>query len=66
MTGPQNPIAWDTLAAALAHCREYDQAVKAIDQGIDILKTAGHEKMVQSYQQRRALYAQDKPYQLDP
>ncbi len=66
MTGPDNPIAWDTLAAAWAQNRQYDQAIKAIDQGIAKLKAAGRDQLVQSYQQRRELYEQDKPYQLQP
>ena len=66
MTGPENPIAWDTLAAALAQNGQYDQAVKAIDQGIAKLKAAGREQLVESYTQRRKSYEHDKPYHLAP
>ncbi|MFG0247688.1 MAG: tetratricopeptide repeat protein [Phycisphaeraceae bacterium JB051] len=66
LTSEDNPVAWDTLAAALAQCGQYDQAVKAMDQGIAKLKEAGHEQLLETYQQRRSLYEQGKAYELAP
>ena len=62
LTKYRDPTVLDTLAAAYAETGRFDEAVAAVQTGIEIASAAGAEAVAASLRQRLRLYRQKKPY----
>tara|TARA_Y100001933_G_scaffold265283_1_gene339993 strand:+ start:34380 stop:36542 length:2163 start_codon:yes stop_codon:yes gene_type:complete len=60
--GGSNPVAWDTLAAALARSGDYEQAIHAMHKAIARLKAVGRSDLIPAYQQRLDTYQRYRPW----
>jgi tetratricopeptide (TPR) repeat protein len=62
LTRYERPEALDTLGAAHAEARQFDQAVKSTQQGIDLALRAGNQELARQMQDRLRLYESSQPF----
>ena len=66
LTGERGPRYLDAYAAARANNGDFDEAVKAIDMAIDLVKKADIKFLLPGLESRKAMYLRHEPYREDP
>ncbi len=62
LTGYDNPVALDTLAAAYAEAGRFDAAVATATRAVDIARTSGQTALADGFAGRLELYRSGKPF----
>jgi Tfp pilus assembly protein PilF len=62
LAGTSNPLALDTLAAALAHAGHFEEAAVIAGQALQAARTAGLRGLAGQVEERLALYRAGRPY----
>jgi spermidine synthase len=62
LTGYENPVALDTLAAAYAEAGRFDAAVATATRAVDIARTSGQTALSDRFAGRLELYRSGKPF----
>jgi tetratricopeptide (TPR) repeat protein len=66
LSGYENPVALDTLAAAYAEAGRFDSAVATETRAVDIARTSGQTALANRFVGRLELYRAGKPYHRVP
>jgi len=62
LTGYENPIALDTLAAAYAEAGRFDNAVATESRAVELARAADKNDLADRFAARLALYRENKPF----
>ncbi len=62
ITQRRDPIVLDSLAAAYAEARRWDEAVSTANEAVTLASAAGRQRLAEEISNRRQLYQQQQPY----